>query len=245
MGSLCLAPLVIVGVGTQVHPPNPTAFGAPCLTTTCDDGLALGGGFLLEGVSVHGSHRGEDMETWVVCGGEEPKASPTDWQSFAQCALGSGDIVVNTEVHAIDGSEGLTCFDAACPPGTTLVGGGGRWGPSFGFQGSEPTDDGAQWEVCGSGTGAMAVIEVDAHCAVLPEGAETHVVEDVQSVAGGDVGCAHASCSKGFPIAGGVNTAITMTAIGSYPEPNQWTSCGRADANFNVQVQSRVLCLEG
>lgn len=248
VGSLCLVPLDVESVVTDTEPDGFAPLdGESCLVATCSDGSALGGGFLLQGALAYGSHREAGGDAWRVCGDAEPEATPNAWQSFARCAVGGGDVLVNTETYELDGGEGLNCFESLCPAGTTLVGGGGRWGPTFGFLGSEPADlaTGMQWQVCGVGGGAASVVEVDAYCAVLPGGMTVGMYEEVQPIQPGDSGCAESSCPGGMMLGGGVGGAVTSTVLASYPTADRWVACGRPDFASAVNVRSRVLCLEG
>lgn len=243
VGSLCLTPLVVAGANNEAEPASPGPLARPCLRATCPDGLALGGGFALENMFAHASHRDPEMEGWNVCAGPEGGVPPNLAQAHVRCANATGDVIVNTETFAVSGASGLACHEAQCPAGTTLIGGGGRWGPNFVFQGSEPRLDGTAWEVCGLAAGVDLTVEVDAHCAVLPPGAEAAVYEDVQPVSIGETGCAQVGCSDGIAITGGVNAGISMVPVRSFPDGEQWVSCGRSAGNFTVDVRSRVLCL--
>ena len=250
VGSLCVAPLNVRGAFTVAQPnaPEPTA-GAPCIHAECPSGRPLGGGFTLDGLLAHATHRDADMVSWTTCAGPDPEDDNDLWQAYGRCVEAEGDVFVLTETYDLTGDEGTACYDIDCPAGSTLVGGGGRWGPSFEFQGSEPDEDGSHWRVCGSGTAVPAEVEVDAYCAVLPAGAQTAVfTESVEVEGGGMSDCVEVSCPSGVAISGGGFGVVTSVMEASHPLSNDsdgWRACGRADGIFTLTVRARVLCLQG
>lgn len=247
VGSLCLAPLTVSDVLTVTEPNSVQPSGGdPCVRAECIDGRPLGGGFVLEGLRAFASHRDMDMTSWTTCAGPDPEGEGDGWQGFAQCAVSEGDIFVTSESYELDGDEGASCFDLDCPGGTTLVGGGGRWGPDFVLQGSGPTENGERWQVCGSGAMVPTTIEIDAYCAVLPPERTTQVFEESAPVGPGTEGCVQVACPGGLALAGGGFVGITATQVASHPVPGMqgWNACSRVDGNFNVDVRARVLCLD-
>lgn len=249
VGMRCVAPLVVSEAFTVAEPLDPVpSNGAPCIQAECPNGRPLGGGFVLDGLLAHATHQEADVY-WTTCAGSDPDDDSDLWQGFARCSEAEGDVFVVSEGYDLDGDEGTTCYDVACPEGSTLVGGGGRWGSSFVFQGSEPNDDGSRWQVCGLGGMEPTEVEVDAYCAVLPPGAETVVLtESVELDGGGVSDCVEVSCSTGVAVSGGGFGVVTSVIEASHPLPNEadgWRVCARADSFFTLTVRARVLCVQG
>ena len=250
VGTLCVAPLVVSDAFSVVAAPVPSpSGGAPCIQAECPDGRPLGGGFTLDGLLAHASHREAGMTSWNMCAGPDPDNDNDLWQAYGRCVVAEGDVFVVTESYDLDGDEGTSCYDVDCPTGSTLVGGGGRWGPNFEFQGTEPDEDGSHWRVCGSGDMQPTEVEVDAYCTVLPDGSETAVfTESVEVEGGGTSECVDVSCPSGVAISGGGFGVVTSVAEASHPlagDVDGWRACGRADGIFTLTVRARVLCLQG
>lgn len=244
----CLSPLVVTGAFTVEDPGAPAPIDEPCIRADCTDALPLGGGFNATGVDLHASHRAMGVRDWVNCGAADPDVSPNTWQAYARCTEGSGNALVLTETYAIPNEAGPTCYEARCPKLTTLVGGGGRWGPEFRFGGSLPHDDDPNvWLVCGHGADAAVALEVEAYCAVLPEGTGISVHEEtVQVVGGGGSACVEVGCTPGgVAVSGGVDTAFDIMIEASHPDPTLegWVACARNELAFNVEMRAKVMCV--
>lgn len=250
IGTLCVEPLVVTDAFTVVDPATllPILDDPPCLRAECSESRPLGGGFVLDGLLAHASHRTADMIAWTTCTGPDPQDPSALGQGYARCTEAQGDVFVVSETYLLEGDEGTSCYDVQCPPGSTLVGGGGRWGPDFEFQGSEPDEDGSHWRVCGSGMLQPAEVEVDAYCTVLPRGAQTSVyTESVEVEGGGSSDCVEVTCPTGIAVSGGGFGVVTSVIEASHPLPGQangWRTCGRADGIFSLTIRARALCLE-
>ncbi len=249
IGALCVAPLVVTDAVTVVAPPDPSPTGgAPCIQAECLSGRPLGGGFAFDGLLAHSAHRNADMVSWITCAGPDLENDDELWQGYARCSEAEGDVFVVSESYELDGDEGTACYDVTCPDGATLIGGGGRWGPTFDFQGSEPDDDGSHWRVCGSGGMEPTEVEVDAYCTALPEGSEVAVLSESVEVPGGMSDCVDVSCPTGIAVSGGGFGVVTSVLEASHPLPGDadgWRACGRADGIFTLTVRARVMCLQG
>lgn len=250
IGTLCVAPLVVSDAVTVVAPPDlAPSGGAPCIPAECLSGRPLGGGFAFDGLLAHSTERDADMVSWTTCAGPDPENDNDLWQGYARCSEAEGDVFVVSESYDLDGDEGTSCYDVTCPEGSTLIGGGGRWGPTFEFQGSEPDDDGSHWRVCGSGGNEPTEVEVDAYCTALPEGSEVAVfTESVEVEGGGTSDCVEVSCPAGIAVSGGGFGVVTSVIEASHPLPGDaegWRACGRADGIFTLTVRARVMCLQG
>lgn len=242
---VCLTPIALTDAYTVLGSIAPFDDGTPCLASSCNADLPLGGGFERENILIHSMEADLDAATWGMCGSPDPEGSPNTWNLAARCTVGTGDVFTASEVHPLD-ANALVCATAECPNGTELVGGGGSWGPDFEMTASQPLLDGEEWEVCGGVGNSATDIEVHAYCAVLPLGASTEVFETLEPVEVLDLVCAEAACSEGFAIAGGGNgNSIPVSFEVSRPtsEGDAWMACGRSEM-FNGQVGSRVLCYQ-
>ncbi|MGH1347172.1 MAG: hypothetical protein ACRBN8_36760 [Nannocystales bacterium] len=238
----CLSPLEISSAFSVSGIGGPFNEGTPCLSTSCGPDLPLSGGFEVDNVDLHSSAADFEAGSWDICGASA--GNPDAWNVFARCAVAEGDLLTVTEVEVLD-DDAVVCVDAGCPMGTSLVGGGGRWGSNFALTASQPTLDG-HWEVCGRGLGGAPQVEVDATCAVLPVGASIQLVEVTEPVELATVDCAQAACKAGLAIAGGGNggtLAATLEVSRAMEDGQAWMACGRA--NFSSgQIRARVLCYE-
>ncbi len=241
---MCLTPLSVSNAFSVIGGIGGGAFddAMPCLEASCGMDLPLGGGFEVTDVAPHSSHANFGAGSWDICGaaGEEPNT----WDVSARCAVAEGDVFTETEPYAL-ADDFLGCVDAGCPADTSLVGGGGRWGPNFEVTGSRPTRDG-HWEVCGRGLGNGPEVEVDAYCAVLPAGASIQLAEEIELVDSVTLGCAQAVCPSGIAIAGGGDGgSISATFEVSRPTDagEAWMTCGRANLPSG-EIRSRVLCYQ-
>jgi len=243
---MCLTPLSVSNAFSVIGGVGGGTFDelVPCLTASCGLDLPLGGGFDLTNVALHAGSADLESGDWGICGAAT--GEPSAWNVSAQCVVAQGDVFVVTGVFPFDDDE-LGCREVECPAGTSLVGGGGRWGSNLSVNTSEPTVDGLHWEVCGGGLGDAPQLEVDAYCAVLPDGASTEVVEETQLVDSETLGCAQANCPQGTALAGGgsgglvaATFEVSQPAVGG---AQGWLACGRANL-VTGEIRSRVLCYQ-
>lgn len=247
----CLDPLNVSSASTVVDPPLPQPSAMPCRDVSCPEGtLALAGGFGLEAGRVHSTHRTAAEDGWVTCAGDADGSAPR-WQTYGRCSTGTGNAVTLTKEVTYAVTD-YGCEWAACPEGTRVVGGGGRWGPAFDFRGSFPAvpsmnpDAPERWVVCGSAPDEEVTIEIDVQCAVLPEGSGLQLYEEFVSIDTGESVCVEASCVTGVAVAGGANVAATGILEGSFPddEGDTWRACGRVEGNIGAELSARVWCLQ-
>ncbi len=239
---MCLEPLAVTSAFTNGGVDAPFDEAMPCRLASCDADLPLSGGFDVANVALHSMGADFDESAWSICGASTGELSA--WTAWARCAAAQGDVFVVTETHELADDE-AGCLDAGCPPDTTLVGGGGRWGENFAVTGSRPTN-GEHWEVCGLGFGDALQVDVDAYCAVLPEGASVDFVESIEPVDNDALGCAEAVCTSGVLIAGGGDGGLLSASFAvSRPTSTDdgWMTCGRANL-ASGQIRSRALCYE-
>ncbi len=237
----CLEPWMVTDTTAQLGALS--VYQGECITQPCPAGsVPLAAGFELENVSLSAAIPDLDASWAQLCGDPVP-AGLSRWAASAQCGVGEGDVITVVTTDALDPDDS-SCMMAACPSGTTMVGGGAEWSGPFGLQTMRPTA-GNHWEVCGNASGEVTV-DTHAQCAIVPDQTPPFVVTDLVNIpGGGSTACVSVECPNGgVLLAGGARLAVGTGLIRSAPDSEGgWRACGSNVTGFTVQLEVSALCL--